>query len=146
MLWYGRKTGVAKTSHMKKNGRYYGQIRCYCNRSTRCGSNRLTPLFTTPNPGQSRTGYGPSVCSVNAGTRHKPNISVLNRYYGQENGPLYRAGDIVEGASPFRVTVRYLRQRAGLDMGGTNRCSSSIRLCRPLSVTRSSLSNCRVRG
>src|SRR5258706_4157363 len=63
MLWYGCKTGVAKTSHMKKNGRYYGQIHCYCNCSTRCGSNRLTPLFTTPNPGQSRTGYGPSVCS-----------------------------------------------------------------------------------
>ena len=48
---------------MKKNSWYYGQIHCYCNGSTHCGSNWLTPLFTTPNPGQSHTGYGPSVCS-----------------------------------------------------------------------------------
>ena len=28
---------------MKKNGRYYGQIRCYNERSTRCSSDRLHP-------------------------------------------------------------------------------------------------------
>jgi len=28
---------------MKENGRYYGQIRCYNERSTRCSSDRLHP-------------------------------------------------------------------------------------------------------
>src|SRR5258706_11196736 len=67
-LWYECKTGVARTSHMKKNGRYYGQIRCYCNRSTRCGSNRLTPLLTASNPGLSCTGHMHAIrreCSLN---------------------------------------------------------------------------------
>src|SRR5258706_11586036 len=61
MLWYECKTGVARTSHMKKNSQCYGQICCYCNCSTHCGSNWLTPLFTASNPGLSCTSHTHSI-------------------------------------------------------------------------------------
>ena len=48
---------------MKKNSWLLGQICYYCNCSTCCGSNWLTPLLTASNPGQSCTGHVHSVRS-----------------------------------------------------------------------------------